>query len=265
MSRPADLPNYDNPPLTEVIVGVQYEPFEKFNAIMLGEIYSLFKPNFPEVEEKPWLPPKMETFGGVSAPPAIQFGLLPDPMAPRLWFLSRSKDHLLQFQKDRLLLNWTKRDSGDAYPHFDGILDTFVTCLGQLGKYYSSKGHALRLSQAEVSYVNTIPVPSFSRLSEWLLVGSPPEDPITSLRFASEEVMFDAKRRPTRRFYIEVDSAHAQEGDDKAYRLVLTVRGKPHADEQIGLADYLLAYRRKIVETFDRINTTQAKKEWGRT
>ena len=265
--RPPGLPDYDNPPVNEVIVGVQYGPPGDFNAVRLGEVHDLFKSDFPEVQEKPWLEPKLETFGGSGLSSAAAASLSLPAALPRLWFLSEDADHLLQFQKDRLILNWIRRDKEDRYPRFEGIRDTFMGCLGKLRAYYSGIGHGIVLSQVEVAYVNTIPVASWQELSEWLSVGLPSEDPVSSLNFVSEEIMRDEQDRPTSRCYTEIGSMHVKSGAGKAYKLSLTVRGIPRPDAEaasVDLGKHLSEYRCKIVETFDKIITDRAKQAWRR-
>ena len=266
--RSADLPNYDNPPVNEVVVGVQYAPPEGFSATNFGEVHGLFAAEFPKVEEKPWLEPKIETFGEAERSLAIAARSPARPVLPRLWFVSEAGDHLLQFQEDRFFLNWMRRGSGDEYPRFDSILDRFMNHLGTLRRYYRDRhGHHVALSQAEVMYVNTIPVSSFGELSRWISGGLPGSGAVHSLNFSSEEVMCDKAGQPTQRFYAEIVSTHAKEGEGKAYRLSLTVRGIPCAEgdaASIDLREYLSTYRRKIVETFDSIITDHAKNEWGR-
>ena len=267
LRRPDDLPNYDTPPINEVIVGVQYGPPDDFSMVKFGEVHDLFKSRFPDVQEKPCLEPRIETFGGVDPFPAAAPKSLVHPVPPRLWFLSEDGSHLLQFQKDTFLLNWMRRGPKDTYPRFEKICDLFMDCLGKLRAYYSDVGHKIVLSQAEVMYVNTIPVSDFRELSDWLSVGLLSDSPVSSLNFASEEVLLDDEGHPTQRLYMEINSAHAREGAGKAYRLRLTVRGIPRSESEsasVDLRGYLSMCRCQIVKTFDKIITKQAQEKWGR-
>ncbi len=168
MKRPDDLADFLDPPLNEVVVGVQFEPIQNFSAVKLGEVYGLYSAEFPTVEEHPPLEPRIETFGGLRGSPQVSVAIGPPPIRPRLWFASEDDDHLLQVQEDRLMLNWRKRSSGGTYPHFEGVLKKFESSLSKLGTYFSKNGETLKINQAEVTYVNILPVDEFSEIGDWI-------------------------------------------------------------------------------------------------
>jgi len=43
----------------------------------------------------------------------------------RVHFLNQQKTELLQVQRDRFLHNWRKVGSGDNYPRFERMIETF--------------------------------------------------------------------------------------------------------------------------------------------
>ena len=83
MNRPKDLPEYDNPPINEVVLGVQFSTPEGYRQIYADEIWKLFKDKFPKVEEKEALPPIL-----VGAPRAghIKLGIISGASHDRFWF-----------------------------------------------------------------------------------------------------------------------------------------------------------------------------------
>lgn len=127
--RPADLPDYSLPPVTEVVLGVQFETLERFKAPHLGLVWGEFKDRYPEIEEHPPLDPVFETFadkgGSGGSPSRSQFQIFAVPPTPRIFLINREKTELLQFQVDRFLHNWRKTGERDTYPHFERILPTF--------------------------------------------------------------------------------------------------------------------------------------------
>ena len=126
-SRPADLPEFRAPPLSEFVVGVQFAPIPGYSSIDARAIWELFRSEFPIVQEQTPLPPQFETFGGgQSSGFQIQFGTVAGPM--RLWFVGEQNNHLLQFQPDRFLLNWRRSDQG-SYPRYEVIADRFQELL----------------------------------------------------------------------------------------------------------------------------------------
>jgi len=264
MLRPADLPDFSNPPLNEVVVGVQYDPFEGFSAVDYGAVYSLFADEFPVVREQPPLEPRIETFGGSGTASSAQFDFRPAALFPRLWFVSESEDRLIQFQDDRFLINWRKTAAEDRYPHFEGVLSEFLQNLTRLQEYYADFEHQLKISQAEVTYINIIPVDDFDDLSSWLNIASHQSAPVSALTFQTEEVICDDGKNPTSRFFIELNSVFTKNGKERAFRLNLTYRGRPHPRQELDLSEYLLTARKKIVQTFDEVCTDLAKEKWGK-
>ena len=72
MARPEHLPDFESPPLDELVLGVQFSPLPGYSAVFAKDVWGLFRQQFPRVEEKPALDPVFETFGGTSPPPGMQ-------------------------------------------------------------------------------------------------------------------------------------------------------------------------------------------------
>ena len=109
-TRPADLPDFNSPPVTEVVLGVQFNSLEHFLSPHLGMIWDAFKDDFPVVEEHPYIPPMFETFS-TSAPfvvPNVNFQLVARPEMSRVNFINRDRRQVLQVQRDRFIHNWQK-------------------------------------------------------------------------------------------------------------------------------------------------------------
>src|ERR1700722_7390502 len=60
--RPADLPEFGVPPLTEVVLGAQFDVIPGFLTPYVGLIWQRFRDSFPFIEEHPPVPPVFETF-----------------------------------------------------------------------------------------------------------------------------------------------------------------------------------------------------------
>ena len=118
MSRPENLPDFSNPPLKEVVLGIQFAPPSAYKPIHAGEVWHLFESNFPTTRELETLPASYELFGlpQCESPQAPSFEPVP---GKRFWFLSPEENELIQFQQDRLLHNWRKEGN------FISILNTF--------------------------------------------------------------------------------------------------------------------------------------------
>jgi hypothetical protein len=66
--RPDGLPDFTNPPLSEVVVSTQFATPPKYSEAYIREIWALFERDFPNVQEMPALPPTFEVFGGSELP-----------------------------------------------------------------------------------------------------------------------------------------------------------------------------------------------------
>ena len=84
-----------------------FAPVQGYQQIRAGEVWALFRKDYPRVEELAPLQPMFETFG-LPQGGQIGFGITMGAPRNRFWFISSSGDELIQFQQDRLLHNWRK-------------------------------------------------------------------------------------------------------------------------------------------------------------
>jgi len=267
-SRPDHLPDYTDPPLTEVVLGVQFNPATGYQQIRAGEVWGLYKSDFPFVEEQQPLPPAFETFGLLPAPNMIKFGLISGALHDRFWFVSDDRSELIQFQQDRLLHNWRKdKKTKRNYPRFEAIFSKFESELQILETYFNSLSPQNIISnQAEISYINCI------NLSNDGGVGST-ADWFRFIDFASAEpnefnillrrVLLGKDETPYGRLICEVNGGLCPEGE-RTIILTLTVRGAPRTPSIRSALDFLKQGRDVIVQEFTSITTDSAHQLWGR-
>src|SRR5258708_12433324 len=62
-ARPADLPDFERPPVTEVALSIQFARLPKVTNIHGGLLWSEFRADYPNYEEHPPLAPAFEIFG----------------------------------------------------------------------------------------------------------------------------------------------------------------------------------------------------------
>lgn len=264
--RPSHLPDFSNPPLNEVVVGVQFSPAAGYSQIHAGEVWSLFKDEFPFVEEQAPLPPTFETFG-IPSPPVFNFGLVTGGQHDRFWFLTEDQQELIQFQADRLLHNWRKVPSGTReYPRFEAIISAFEAELGKLENYFDSlTPQGLTCTQAEITYINHI-------VMEKLGEGSQHSDWINPLSFGLQD---PDDINCTWRRSLYVDGAprarlivEAKTGfnflQQKLLMLSITVRGSPEQPHIEDTIEFLKYAREIIINEFALVTTKFAHLAWGR-
>jgi uncharacterized protein (TIGR04255 family) len=270
--RPADLPDFRSPPLTEVILGVQFDVVPGFLTPHLGLIWERFRGDFPHVEEHPPLQPVFETFGPNPQMVALQFTM--QPIAPRLFFINDSRTELLQVQKDRFLHNWRKVGEGDSYPRFERMLQNFEVGLATYVAAIVGAGLPVPVpNQCEATYINQIPVANGQSLSELTadLFGQhagnlmlPDIGEAEDLRFMLRYVMRDSSNEPFGRLIASAEPARRVDGQT-IVQLTMTARGRPITPDNAGIVDFLKKGRSNVVKGFAHLTGSKMHKLWGRT
>jgi hypothetical protein len=82
-----NLPEYDNPPVNEVVCGILFETLGKLLSPYLGVLWEKYKPEYPECREVAPLVPVVESFDKLPQP-GIQY--MDVPPLPRIWFMHSS-------------------------------------------------------------------------------------------------------------------------------------------------------------------------------
>lgn len=265
MDRPKDLPDFTMPPLDEVVVGVQFSPISGYTSAQVKDIWELYRAEFPNIQEHPLLDPSFETFGGSNPlQQGMEFRFGPPPLRSRLWFISEEQNHLIQFQEDRFLLNWRKGSNGSDYPRFEGISRNFESNLNSLQNFYQQNfGKSLDINQAEVSYINFIPVEDYSQASDWFDFIGLKNINIENLNISFSEVIKGENKKPFARIIHEIQSVVTTDGKIKAFKLSLIFRGQPHGNEIPNAIDFIHIGREKIVSRFAELTSKQAHTKWG--
>lgn len=267
MERPADLPDYDSPPVNEVVLGIQFHR-PPITGAHIGAYWLDLKERFPKVSEQIALDPHLENFGDPS-PSALPFGFSLARPESRFWFTNSDGSELLQLQSDRCLFNWRSVKNGAAYPYFETIQKRFWDEFILWRSHLAGHGFDLRPNQWEVTYVNRIEMGEHTADLDRAL--SFIRDPLrTALGGASEAAHFSSQRvlltptnQPWARAYVV---ARMGVGMDGARRLnfELTARG-PTADGNDEVIRALqLEARKWIVRAFDTLTSEDMHQAWGK-
>lgn len=154
---------FKNPPVVEVVAGIQ---FADLNAVeFFSSIESLWitlgKDFYVSREIKQPLSKLDED--GQNRLRFVQSN--DDFMPPRMWFLSKEKEFLVQVQADRLIFNWRKLSDAEdgCYSNYETkVWAHFDKAITQLDKYVQTKlGQKLLIEAMELSYYNAIPFDDF--------------------------------------------------------------------------------------------------------
>jgi uncharacterized protein (TIGR04255 family) len=264
MGTDLPLPDFQSPPLDEVVVGVQFSAPLEYSILHARDVWALFESDFPIVTEQPRLEPQFEIFGG-NPQPSFQFNFGPPPTRGRLWFSSEDNSHLFQFQEDRLLLNWRRQAQGSTYPRHEKLIQIFSDYMSKLDDLFKMKyATGLKINQAEVTYLNTMPLSDFSEAGDWIKLFGSPELKIELLNATLTEIVENAEGKPIARVSYDIQPVWEPVTGQKAIRLSLTCRGKPDDESTASALSFIATAREKIVRRFCDLTTDKAHKIWGR-
>ncbi len=153
-----ELPEYENPPVTEVVCGVLFKTLENFRLPHFGLLWKLIEKEYPACQEVAPLLPIIEGYGTDEEQQQqlqVAFGDIP---LPRIWFLDAKGTGILQLQRDRLLHNWKKNKATDAYPRYPVVIRQFKEQTALFEKFLKQHNlGAIEPLQYEMTYVNHIP------------------------------------------------------------------------------------------------------------
>lgn len=265
-ARPADLPDFESPPLKEVGIGIQFNPIPGYSHIMAGDVWAIFKEEFPKVAEQLPIEPTFEVFGNIWAPqPVFNFQNVPPQV--RYWFVSQDDEYILQFQKDRLVFNWRCANSGD-YPRFESLISTFEKHANSLRDFFSGipGGQNFSINQCELNYVNVIQSDEESGNSLWNYVNflAPNGVEYENFNVNLREIILNDAGTPQGRLYIDAALGLNPANNKKGISLNLTIRGAPIGGSIGDALDFFKKGRRVIVKRFAELTTDKAHKIWER-
>ncbi len=149
------LVKFQNPPLIEVVMGIQFES-EIFSEKKIFEIYSkLFEDDFPTLEMQSLLPTNIEK---EEPEQQSQQVLAFSNGSNRKFFISANGQKLLQIQGNRLVFNWRTVEGGEDYPDYENVFVHFYKIVKQIDGVIPIFDS---INQYEITYVDHARVSDF--------------------------------------------------------------------------------------------------------
>jgi uncharacterized protein (TIGR04255 family) len=157
-ARPADLPDFENPPVVETVLSVQFDRLSLPKTAHFGLFWNTIRERFPESEEQGELPTIIERPPEQSQRPVgIQFQAFNSPPTPRFWFYNKNGTELIQIQRDRFIKNWRKLGRDEEYPRYEIVRAGFDNDFALFDKFIvENELGTIRVNQCEVTYINHI-------------------------------------------------------------------------------------------------------------
>jgi len=256
------LPSFENPPVNEVVMGVQFDALHGLLSPHIGKFWSVVEHDYPNCTDNPPILSQIEDFNTMQLVSQHTISLGPKPDLPRV-FLEDDKGHwLIQIQRDRFLHNWRIITDESEYPRYPEVCRRFFEQWEQFRTFVEeNKIGAIRIVQLEITYSNRIPLPSSKanqvfrdiRWQDDKRALSPPE----SLNFSCS---FKSQKQPKR---LRTTIKPAFRDNQEEMRFELTVRG--HLAERESTEDWFAEGRRWIVQAFADLTTSEWHTKWGRT
>jgi len=267
MPRPLHLPDFRNPPINEVVVGVQFVRLPITGA-HVGRFWASALDRYPRVEEQPPLDPQLEALGPKQGIAQLHFSI--EPHQSRHWLISSSDTELLQLQSDRFLFNWRARPGAGPYPHFEAIHEKFRSEFSEWVEFLRSElKQKVQLTQWEVTYVNSIgggETPDLSEILSFIgpqlraAIAGPPD----AARFDVQRVLRFDDGAAWARAYVSAKNGFGPNREPLVL-LELTVRGpQPPGGEESAIYERHFQAREWIVRAFDALTTDSQHKTWGK-
>jgi uncharacterized protein (TIGR04255 family) len=155
--RSERLPEFDKPPVVEVVLSVQFEALAHFRTAQVGLLWQKFRQQFPKLGEEPPIPPAIERFGTSPVRIGIRFETFEVPPLARVLFINETEDQLIQVQPGRFLHNWRKNKDVTPYPRYGVICGAFLAELAIFQQFVNDENlGAVQINQCEITYVNHI-------------------------------------------------------------------------------------------------------------
>jgi uncharacterized protein (TIGR04255 family) len=268
-TRPSDFPDFDEPPVVETVLSVQFEPLIEMRTAHLGLLWEKYRPNFPKTEERPGLGPVFEQFPEA---PRTRLGLelqtYENPPVPRLWFITTQGNEMIQVQPDRFIRNWRKEGEGETYPRYEKNKASFERDFAAFREFVAEYHLGTpRVNQCEVTYVNHILSgqgwDSFGDVDKVFSFWRPPVDRIPGnaedLRAYTRFVIPGDGATPAGRLHVEIQPAFRPSDNKAMYVFHLTARG------QVGESfEFFDLGREWIVKSFAALTTPRMHEVWKR-
>lgn len=218
------LPDYENPPVQEVACGIEFKHLQGFKASHIGIFWQKIRDQFPNCEHAYPL--------GFPQKPPVSAGDFIFPL-PRLWFINKSRNGLVQLQNDRFYYNWRRMQTEEPYPRYSSVIKEFKNNLQIFEEFLAEeKLGTLDLEGLELTYINHIP-----KGDGWTSVAEIGEV-LQDLEWKSKNNRFLPKPKQLKwetvfhmpegkgRLYVKLETGHRKVDKLQLYILNISARGQ---------------------------------------
>ena len=139
---------YDNPPINEIVCGIRFDSIKQLRSGHLGVLWQKFRPDFPKIEDR----------NSVGSVPKVDSENPDQVPLPRVWFIHKNENELIQVQRNWFLHNWRKIQSDDKYPGYQKVIENFERYLDCFQEFLIEENLGnLVAKEYELTYIDLIP------------------------------------------------------------------------------------------------------------
>jgi uncharacterized protein (TIGR04255 family) len=266
----APLPDYERPPVIEVVCGITFKSLDRLLAPHLGMYWEKVKDRYSGCAERPPLVPVIEAPAGRDQ---VDLEFVDVPPIPRIWFVNQESNELIQVQRDRFLHNWRKKDEDTRYPKYKSVISEFNAQIRTFSEFLAKHDLGeIEPIQFELTYVNHIPQgdcwESASDLSQLFVAFNKQvchQQFLPDVEGLNWTTTF-ALPNDSGRLYVQLRTAvKSDDNQKKLLQLNLTARGIGKFQKLGDMNSWFDIAHESIVKGFADLTTEKAQKEiWRR-
>ena len=138
---------FENPPINEIVCDILFDSIKGLRTGHFGILWEKLKPDFPETEDHILLAPVPED---LETPHKI--------LLPRVWFVHKNDNEVIQVQQNRFIHNWRKRQPDDKYPGYEKVIANFERYLSRFQQLLAEENLGNIVPRKyELTYMDLIP------------------------------------------------------------------------------------------------------------
>ena len=138
---------YGNPPINEVVCGVLFDEIKGLQTGHFGILWQKFRPDFTVSRDHSLIDPAPEE-------DRTNRGSYP---LPRVWFVHRNDNEIIQAQRNRFHHNWRKTRYDDKYPGYETVIENFEKHLSSFQEFLAEEELGNLVPNGyEITYVDLI-------------------------------------------------------------------------------------------------------------
>lgn len=268
--RDPTLPDFENPPVEETALSIQFAPIPRFGIPHYGLYWSRIRDQFPQFEVQTPIQNVMEQYE-TAARNAPRFGIrfvnAPDL---RCWFLDETTTRLIQLQQDRFVHNWRRVKGDEKYPRYENVRETLSAEWRRFCSFLNEERmDQPDVNQCEVTYVNHIEYfkgwANYGELGKvirlWSETGSwgflpPPERVNMKMNYLLPD--------NSGRLHVSLAPVIRARDATEVLQVTLTARGAPKSAKLDDVFSWLDLGREWVVKGFADFTSEVMHKNWGR-